>query len=73
MAWDFQTDPEFQVELDWMREFIDTEIIPLEPVLEEKSRAEIAPVLEVLRDKVKARGLWGRSSILLWVVRDSGS
>ena len=59
MAWDFQTDPEFQVELDWMREFIDTEIIPLEPVLEEKSRAEIAPVLEVLRDKVKARGLWG--------------
>ncbi|MBU3701142.1 MAG: acyl-CoA dehydrogenase [Acidimicrobiia bacterium] len=59
MAWDFETDPEFQTELDWMRGFIDTEIIPIESLLEEKSRAEIAPVLEVLRDKVKARGLWG--------------
>ena len=59
MAWDFETDPEFQVELDWMRSFIDTEIIPIEPVLDELSRAEIAPVLELLRSKVKARGLWG--------------
>ena len=59
MAWDFETDPEFQEELDWMREFIDAEIIPLEPILEERSRAEIAPVLELLRSKVKARGLWG--------------
>ena len=32
MAWDFETDPEFQQKLDWMRAFIDTELIPLEPV-----------------------------------------
>ena len=35
MAWDFETDPEFQEQLDWMREFIDSEIVPLEPVLDE--------------------------------------
>ena len=29
MAWDFETDPEFQEQLDWIREFIDTQIIPL--------------------------------------------
>jgi acyl-CoA dehydrogenase len=29
MAWDFETDPEFDEKLAWMREFIDTEVIPL--------------------------------------------
>ena len=35
MAWDFETEPEFQEHLDWMRELVDTQIIPLEPVLDE--------------------------------------
>lgn len=30
MAWDFSTPPEVQDELDWMREFVDNTIIPLE-------------------------------------------
>ena len=35
MAWDFETDPEFEEQLQWMREFIDSELIPLEPILRE--------------------------------------
>ena len=30
MAWDFSTDPEFQQKLDWMTEFVQTEIEPLD-------------------------------------------
>ena len=33
VAWDFETDPEFEEQLEWMRAFIDTELIPLEPIL----------------------------------------
>ena len=29
MAWDFETDPEFQKKLDWIDEFIDHEVEPL--------------------------------------------
>lgn len=59
MAWDFETDPEFQEQLDWMREFIDREIVTLEPVLDEIPQEEWKVVLNYLRDQVKARGLWG--------------
>ena len=34
VAWDFETDPEFEEQLEWMRAFIDTELIPLEPILQ---------------------------------------
>ena len=34
MGWDFETEPEFQQKLDWMRSFIDAELIPLEPVFD---------------------------------------
>lgn len=59
MAWDFETDPEFQEQLDWMREFIDREIVTLEPVLDEIPPDEWKVVLNYLREQVKARGLWG--------------
>lgn len=59
MAWDFETDPDFQDDLDWMRELIDTEIIPLEPVMAELSAGERTHIRDVLRARVKARGLWG--------------
>jgi alkylation response protein AidB-like acyl-CoA dehydrogenase len=59
MAWDFETDPEFQEQLDWMRAFIDAEIVPLEPIMDEIPRDEWKVVLEHLRAQVKARGLWG--------------
>ena len=35
MAWDFETEPEFEEQLVWMRAFIDRELIPLEPIFDE--------------------------------------
>src|SRR5260221_3284626 len=59
MAWDFETEPEFEAKLGWMRSFIDTELIPLEPVLRELPTAEWAVVKAHLQGRVKAQGLWG--------------
>ena len=42
-----------------MREFIDTELIPLEPILRELPREEWTVVKRHLQDRVKAQGLWG--------------
>ena len=33
MAWDFETEPEFQKELDWIEQFVREEVEPLEHVL----------------------------------------
>ena len=40
MAWDFETDAEFAEQLAWMRELIDTQIIPLEPIYDQLPRDE---------------------------------
>jgi hypothetical protein len=32
MAWDFSTDPEFEAQLAWAREFVREEVWPLETV-----------------------------------------
>ena len=51
MAWDFSTEPEFQEQLDWMREFVREEIWPIETVSEDLSQAELdlpeAPAAEL--------------------------
>ena len=59
MAWDFETDPEFEQELEWMRSFIDRELIPLEPILPELPPDEWSVVKAHLQGLVKERGLWG--------------
>lgn len=59
MAWGFETDPAFQEDLDWMRELIDTEIIPLEPIMDSLSPTEKDTIRSVLSARVKDRGLWG--------------
>ncbi|MSV90287.1 MAG: acyl-CoA dehydrogenase, partial [Actinobacteria bacterium] len=59
MAWDFHTEPEFQQKLDWMRTFIDEQLIPLEPVMKELPKGEWRTVKRHLQDQVKAQGLWG--------------
>ena len=33
MSWDFETDAEFQEQLDWIREFVADEIDPLEYIV----------------------------------------
>jgi acyl-CoA dehydrogenase len=62
--WQFQTDPAFQAQLDWMMDFVKTKVEPLDyrfpghgapyDVANRESRAAIAP----LQAEVKARGLW---------------
>ena len=61
MAWDFETEPEFQELLDWADEFVRTEVEPLDLVFEnpydrsdEKAMAYTRPLKQAVKDK----GLW---------------
>ncbi len=61
MAWDFETEPEFQRELNWIDRFVRDEVEPLDLVLgnpydksDEKARKLVRP----LQEQVKERGLW---------------
>lgn len=61
MAWDFETDPEFQAQLDWMKTFVDEEVMPLDHVLGspyDKSDKAALAILRPLQDQVRERGLW---------------
>ena len=61
---DFRVDPDFQLKLDWMADFVREEIEPLDLLFpsagamydtkNQKARALIAP----LREQVKGQGLW---------------
>ncbi len=57
--WDFETEPEFQSKLDWMRRFIDENLVPLEPIQGELPTAEWRVVKGHLQQQVKDEGLWG--------------
>jgi alkylation response protein AidB-like acyl-CoA dehydrogenase len=59
MAWDFETDPEFAEKLTWMRDFIDNQVIPLEPIQADLPVQEWDLVKRHLQSQVKAQGLWG--------------
>ena len=62
MAWDFETDPEYQKALDWAAEFVREELEPLDLAfphqqftpLDDKRRKVIDP----LKEEVRRRGLW---------------
>ena len=62
MAWDFATEPEFQEKLDWMDEFVRTEVEPLDLVwggrvfrpLDETLRKVVDP----LKQQVREQRLW---------------
>jgi acyl-CoA dehydrogenase len=62
MSWEFETDPEFQKELDWVDHFVTTEVEPLDHVirhaydLKDPVRQRLIPPLQ---EKVRERGLWG--------------
>jgi acyl-CoA dehydrogenase len=61
MAWDFETDPEFQRELDWVDTFVRGEVEPLDQVIhhawdmQDPVRQKLVPPLQ---QQVKDRGLW---------------
>ena len=58
MSWDFSTEPEFQETLDWMREFVDEEILPIEPIAEELTLDQLRAITTPLQAEVQKRGLW---------------
>lgn len=56
MAWDFHTEPEFEEQLAWMREFVRDEIFPLETL--EFDFPTFRRIAAPLMEQVKSRGLW---------------
>ena len=58
MAWDFSTEPEFQEQLDWMREFVRTEVWPIETVFEELGSGGFDRAIAPMQERVRERGLW---------------
>src|ERR1700712_744400 len=59
--WSFETDPDYQADLDWVEAFVREEIEPLSYVIEnvldtsDPVRQELIPALQA---RVKERGLW---------------
>jgi acyl-CoA dehydrogenase len=58
MAWGFQTDPEFEAELDWIRDVVVNEIEPLDIVKDEMSADAWRRATDPIKQRVKDRGLW---------------
>jgi acyl-CoA dehydrogenase len=61
MAWDFSTEPEFQEQLDWVADFCESEIEPLDLVFPYAVRSKdpkIKALVDPLKQQVKDRGLW---------------
>jgi acyl-CoA dehydrogenase len=62
MAWDFETEPEFQAKLDWIRSFVEEKIEPLDLVYGGRAfhplDDETGPLVRPMQDEIKAQGLW---------------
>jgi acyl-CoA dehydrogenase len=58
MAWDFSTDPEFEIKLQWMRSFVDAEILPLETIEFDVDDQQWDRLTAPLKDEVRRQGLW---------------
>ena len=56
MTWDFSTEPGFQKQLDWIEDFVQSEVLPLETLNLNwpQLRRAIAP----LQEQVKRQQLW---------------
>lgn len=61
MSWDFETDADFQAELDWIDQFVREEVEPLEHVLGSPWNIHdpaFKALVKPLQQRVKARRLW---------------
>jgi len=61
MAWDFETDPEFQTELDWVDQFITEKVEPLDFIVAnpfDRSDPVRERVIPPLQREVRDRRLW---------------
>ena len=62
MGWDFETEPEFEKKLDWIREFVKEEVEPLDLVFPGLSYTplsdELRKVVDPLKQQVRDQALW---------------
>jgi acyl-CoA dehydrogenase len=62
MAWDFETEPEYQAKLDWADEFVRTEVEPLDLVFEHETFVPLdetrRKIVDPLKEEVRGQGLW---------------
>jgi acyl-CoA dehydrogenase len=58
MPWDFETEPEFEAKLEWMRGFVHEEIEPLETIADRLDAESFRRITDPLKDEVRAQGLW---------------
>src|SRR5947208_81911 len=62
MAWDFETDPEYQKKLDWADEFVRAEVEPLDFVFPHQQFVPLdgtrRKIIDPLKDEVRRQGLW---------------
>jgi acyl-CoA dehydrogenase len=56
MAWDFETEPDYEAKLTWARAFVDEEVLPLETL--DLDYDDLLLAIAPLQDAVKAQGLW---------------
>ena len=63
MAWDFETEPEFETKLEWIRQFVREKVEPLDLIFPHRSfhplDDETGPLVRPMQDEVRAVGLWG--------------
>jgi len=61
MAWDFETDPEFQEKLDWIEAFVTEEVEPVDVLVghyADVKNPNYIKLVRPLQKKVKANSLW---------------
>ena len=63
MAWDFETDPEYQRKLDWARGFVREEVEPLDMVFGgdlpfTPPSEQVRAIIDPLKQQVRDQGLW---------------
>ena len=61
MAWDFETDPEYQQKLDWARTFVREEVEPLDLLFPDlvftPPSDQIHAIIDPLKQQVREQGL----------------
>src|ERR1700737_295455 len=62
MAWDFETEPEFQDKLDWVRQFVEEEVEPLDLLWPELNYTPLSDslrkIVDPLKQRVRDQALW---------------
>ena len=58
MSWDFSTEPEFEQQLEWMREFVREEVWPIEAVEDRLTQADLDRINAPLQAAGQGAGLW---------------